>query len=217
MEQNQIDQELISNIKLKDCSDSLETLTNRHMGLFTKIVNGYAPAISNLTGICAQDLLSERYSIFYEAAKNYNDKKSKFSTHVANSTRFFCLKTIQTNKRGYTNINLETDYQDAIDKECFCENDVEDRDSQRSLEYILSYLKPFEDKRIYQVFQLRFSSFPLMTFDEISIQINLSKQGVINIFKKGMNFLKNHKNIQNLVDELEYFPYYSSKEQHKNK
>jgi len=89
------DNELIDNVKLDNCSDSLNELVNRHSGMCFSIGKKYATSC----GLDLHDIHENRHWIIFNALSSYDSEKgSKFSTWLGNQIRFFCLNF--KNKNG---------------------------------------------------------------------------------------------------------------------
>jgi len=80
----------------KEQKDSFDELHNRHKGLFCKIVNTYAPRDQ----LEKNNILEDETFIFFNSMKKYDpSRKTKFSSFLANETRWICQNTAnKTNK-----------------------------------------------------------------------------------------------------------------------
>jgi len=89
------DNKLIENVKLNNCSDSLNELVNRHSGMCFSIGKKYATSC----GLDLHDINENRHWIIFNSLSSYDcEKGSKFSTWLGNQIRFFCLNF--KNKNG---------------------------------------------------------------------------------------------------------------------
>ena len=98
MSSMQSDLSLIFNIKETNDEDSLLELIDRHSGIFHSMVNQFMshPQCS----LDKSQLVGEKDSTIYSSALNYDpDRKTKFSTHLANQTKWKCLNIINKKKK----------------------------------------------------------------------------------------------------------------------
>src|SRR3954469_475915 len=145
------DLELIENIKLKNCSDSLVELSERHSSLCFEIYKKYSHTLAN-SGTCLHELTKEKDYVLYQAALSFKpDKNVKFSTWLGNNVKFQCLNAITKNSQYITLDSPELNYfVDSVSLENAPEKDTS------TLEYILSILEQLKDKRIQEIFKLRY-------------------------------------------------------------
>jgi RNA polymerase sigma factor (sigma-70 family) len=70
-------------------------------------------------------------------------------------------------------------------------------------EFIFNLLKQLKDKRVEEIFKLRyFSERKNMSWSKIGKKLNISTQTVINIHNKTISFLKNKLESENLQDTI---------------
>jgi RNA polymerase sigma factor (sigma-70 family) len=174
---------LANEVKEKDCQNSLVELIGRHSNLCYKICQKYMPVL-HASGIFVDDVLGDKDYIIYRSAKSYNpDKKTKFSSWLGNQVRYHCLNKINKNKKYVTMEDRELSF--LVEKGEREESNTELRD------YISSHLTRIKDKRIKQIFELRyFSEEGRLTWTAISKKINVSSQTAINLHNKGLAILK---------------------------
>ena len=87
--------------KIKDCHDeeSLLELINRHSGIYHTMVNYFLSGNQNIGDKTA--LSEEKNLNIYSSALSYDpNRKTKFSTHLANQTKWKCLNIINKKKRN---------------------------------------------------------------------------------------------------------------------
>ena len=87
--------------KIKDChdEDSLLELINRHSGIYHTMVNYFLSGNQNVGDKTA--LSEEKNLNIYSSALSYDpNRKTKFSTHLANQTKWKCLNIINKKKRN---------------------------------------------------------------------------------------------------------------------
>jgi RNA polymerase sigma factor (sigma-70 family) len=174
---------LAKEVKEKDCQNSLIELIGRHSNLCYKICQKYMPVL-HASGIFVDDVLGDKDYIIYRSAKSYNpDKKTKFSSWLGNQVRYHCLNKINKNKKYVTMEDQELSF--LVEKGEREESSAELRD------YISNHLTRIKDKRIKQIFELRyFSEEGRLTWTAISKKIKVSSQTAINLHNKGLAILK---------------------------
>ena len=88
------DTELIKNIKLNNCSDSLTALVNRHDGIWYCKISGYInAAINQEMHFLVEDIHDEKYTVFWNCAKSYEEGRgTQFHTWLSGGIRLYCSK-----------------------------------------------------------------------------------------------------------------------------
>lgn len=182
------DQELINLIKAGD-SEAFKEISSRHSALVISVFSRYSPSFSFL-GLNEADLYDEKNNIIYNSCLSFNsEKKSKFSTWLANNTRFFCLNTL--NKRK---ISPLSEYKYNEFKDFFENSNIEDiKDTTKeTVDFVLKTLSKMKDKRALKIFKLRyFNDKKNLSWNRVSKKVGMSPQGIINIHNKAAKFLAN--------------------------
>lgn len=179
---------LVSNIKSSNDEESLKELIRRHNPMCFSVYKKYSSALQ-VSGLNIEDLISSKDYVIYQSAKSFNfDKKSKFSTWLYNQIRYQCLNTINENKNTLTmeieKINFLIDQMNS--KENSSSEKIKDAN-----EYIFKILESCSDKRILQIYKMRYFNGPkLMAWSKIGKKLKISTQTAINLHKKGMDLLK---------------------------
>lgn len=124
------DEVLTNNIKSDHfVGESLAELQNRHSGIFHQKVNSF-------TGIMeVRDLKENPLSFFYEVAKSYDSNRSKFVTHLGNSTFWTCHNYLKKNK----------DHSEIEDNYGF---EVPHLGRKEVYDYVINDIQDLEDKEI---------------------------------------------------------------------
>jgi len=185
------DEILVENIKNFNCEISLETLVSRHSDLFYKVCQRFAPVIND-SGIYLNDILEEKYKIFYDAATLFKkDKGAKFSSWLGNYTRYCCLNLF---KKHYPFIPL-----DQID---FKEISSETSSNKDILDYIHMILSEVSDERVEKIFNIRYFNISKKkpTWKEIGKSLGISGQTCINIHNKYVKILNLKLKSEELFD-----------------
>lgn len=182
------DPELADKVK-KDKDDlALSELIVRHSGIYVNMVKRFGS--KGLTHHQIGDILEEKDFNIYMAAMDYDSSRSKFSTYLANKTKYLCLTTKQKNIEN----NKFTNFDDIN----FCQKSEELNPSescikQESYERIFNLLDDQEDSRIKTIFLHRYfstSNKKLTPWDKVAKKMSLSIQGCINIHNKALKELQ---------------------------
>ena len=95
------DLSLINKIKQENDGGCLEELISRHSGIYVYIVDKYTKNKSYVTN--RDFILDDKDYMIYQSALSYKpDMNSKFSTFLANQTKWKCLNAINSSKNKPT-------------------------------------------------------------------------------------------------------------------
>ena len=186
-----VDIGLVNAIKSTNCENSLVELIQKHSNLCYSICQKYSPAML-ASGLHPEDVISEKDYIIYKSALSYNPTyKIKFSTWLGNQIRYHCLNRI--NKDNVYVTMEEGDLNNFVEKTADEQSGVEN-DSIKT--YVFSILDNLQDKRISEIFKLRYyeNSPRLTTWKAIAKKMDISSQTVINIHNRGKRLLLNRLN-----------------------
>jgi DNA-directed RNA polymerase specialized sigma subunit len=183
------DKELIRAVKFgKKSDDHLRELVDRHSGIYISMVNNYSPARSSGIPTAKDDLLSDKNYYIYQAALKYDEeKRTKFSTYLGNETRWLCLNLYNKNKNS-KEISSENPDQNYADQDY-----QEESMKQELLDKIMSIIQTDPDRRIAQIFTLRYvdgDKNKVMPWNKVCSYLDLSIQGCINIHNKTITKIK---------------------------
>lgn len=180
------DTDLIENVKKINCEKSFSSLVQKYENLFYRICHKYSSYLSK-NGIDVQDVLADKDYIIWSCCINFDpSRKTKFSTHVANTAKFTCLNF--ANKRKSFNL-LNIDDEDVLSH--VEENLIvgsEKTDHTEMIEYEINRIK---DCRARKILKLKYFSGEKMTWRQISEKMNISVQTSIGLHKKALKLLKN--------------------------
>jgi len=184
---------LISKIQQENDEQSLIELINRHSGIYTSMVGRFA---SGKTTILDKDLIMEdkNFTIYSSALKFDASRETKFSTYLANETKWKCLNTInKLKKRKEVYINDDLNF-----TEPFCEDFIGEIDREEALEGFKNLLKKENDERVKKIIDMRYNSDnnKLIAWKIIAKEMGMSIQGCINIHNK---FINKHQKELNYV------------------
>jgi len=181
------DNQLIENIKKgEDETTSFLEICNRHKNLFYQTVNKYTCGRKK---IVRDDFLKDMYIIFYKSIMDFDESRnSKFSTYLANRTKWACINDYHKNKKEDNLINIEESTIQIEDKnkEVFTLSDIQS---------VLSKIRKEKDKRLFKIFHLRYfkgKGNKLMPWRQVcqNANLNLSVQGCINVHNNYINKIK---------------------------
>ena len=183
----QSDLTLISKIQDDNDQDSLLEIIDRHSGIFHSMVNYFMSHPQN--AVDKNQLVGEKDSTIYSAALNYNpDKKTKFSTHLANQTKWKCLNILNKKKK---NREIFIDDENTY-IEPQCESFIYDINNGEALSVFESCLEEEKDERVKKIVDMRYGGLnnKLTPSRFIAQELDMSIQGCINIHNRFINKVK---------------------------
>jgi len=171
--------------------ESLIALVDRHSGIFHTMVNHFMSSPQ-----CALDktqIVEDKEMTIYDSALNYDpSRNTKFSTHLANQTKWKCLNALNKKKKN---------------KECFiddensyiepsCDSFIKDINKEEALSVFEKCLKTEEDDRVKKIVDMRYGSYnnKLTPWRKIAKELDMSIQGCINIHNRFINKVKKEGN-----------------------
>lgn len=183
------DEYLIKEIKEKKDNDSLKELISRHSGIYVEMIRRYGQ--KHLTNNQLSDLMDEKDFNIYAAALDHDSSKSKFSTYLANRTRYNCLTNQSINKGSSKIVNFDDIEFEQESKE---ENPCQASAQKEFLKKVCFLIEDHEDPRVTQLFKERYFSSAnkkLKPWKQIAAEMGLSIQGCIYIHDKTIKQFKN--------------------------
>ena len=182
---------LISQIQDQNDQNSLLELIDRHSGIFHSMVNYFMSHPALL--LDKSYLVGEKDSTIYDSALNYDPhRNTKFSTHLANQTKWKCLNLLNKKKK-----NREVFIDDDSNYiEPSCESFIYDINKEEALSVFKKCLEREKDKRVKKIIDMRYGSAnnKLAPWRLIAQELNMSIQGCINIHNKFINKVKKEGN-----------------------
>jgi len=181
------DQELIQDVKENGSSKSFILLSERHSNLYYKICQKYTAAFM-ASGIPPEDVFAEKDYTLYRSVITFNpDKGAKYSTWLGNYTKYSCLNFLKKNSKQ-ANFKSDEQTQFFLDKQ-YIENQPTDYSGFR--EHVFSIIEKMKDKRIKQIFELRYDpkEQKKMTWKNIAKKLEISAQTAINLHSKGIKLI----------------------------
>ena len=189
----QTDLTLINKIKDDHDEDSLLELINRHSGIYHTMVNYFLSGNQNIGDKTA--LSEEKTLNIYSSALSYDpNRKTKFSTHLANQTKWKCLNIINKKKRN-REVYLDDDNSFI---EPSCESFLNQIKKNEVFGVFKSCLKEEIDGRVKKIVDLRYNTDDnkVRAWRIIAKEMGMSIQGCINIHNKFIQKVK--KKTQNV-------------------
>ena len=184
---------LIEKLQDRKDEDSLLQLIERHSGIYHSMVNHFMSHPQN--ALDKDQMVNEKDATIYSAAMNYDpNRKTKFSTHLANQTKWKCLNLLNKNKRMKQFFIDE----DENHFEPSCESFIADLTRGEVLSVFETCLKKEKDERVKKIVDVRYgrTDNKLTPWRVISEELKMSIQGCINIHNRFIEKVKRHiKNV----------------------
>ena len=174
------DLSLINKIKDSQDSNCLTELISRHSGIYIYIVDQFTK--NEQVSSCRDSILEDKDFIIYKSAINYNpEKNSKFSTYLANQTKWKCLNALKK-ARNKKEVSLEQ----AFKKPSEDDSSIDQISKIEALALFQSMLEKENDKRIKKIIDIRYntSNNKLTPWRTAAKKLNMSIQGCINIHNR---------------------------------
>ena len=189
------DLSLINKIKKDSNNKCLEELIDRHSGIYIYIVDKYTK--SKYSSVCRSTILDDKDYVIYKSALDYDpNRNSKFSTFLANQTKWKCLNTIN-----------ESNNKKCVSLDGLYSTPSKDKNSFELLSEIEAFnifndcLKKEKDKRVKKIIDMRYNTTntKLVPRRKVSKELKLSIQGCINIHNRFISKVKNKFDNNNYV------------------
>ena len=190
MIENLTDSDLTSMIKDENDESALHELISRHSGIYVDMLKKFG--YNSLSFNQISDIMQDKDYVIYKAALEYNPEKAKFSTHLANKTKYMCLTQKTKNKKNLRLVSFE-------EREEQKKNNQQDRSKRPdencvfndSFKRILNLIFKHKDKRVKQIFKMRYGGDRKLTsWKKIAKKLDISIQGCINIHDKAIKEIK---------------------------
>ena len=194
-----LDLKLIKSVKSEGCSGCFCKLLELHSNLFYKICNRYIHALSSY-GVSRGDVYDNKNFVFLDSITTFDPSRGvKFTTWLANKTRFYCLNLINSRKRT---INFSNDdIRKAIENRSFFQKD--DKEVKENFDYVMFLLDNLKDKRVKQIFSIRYlEGSKKIRWKNIASSMNISVQTAINLHSKGIRVLSGKMNSKEIYDSV---------------
>ena len=148
---NVSDNYLVERIKLTNCEESLGELIKRHSAICFKVIKRYASTFY-ANNINVTDASSDKNLIIWNSAKSFNIHKNvKFSTWLANQVKYSCLNALNKKSKDRL-VATEDEILDVLKEK------TPEEDDNNLFEFTDNILSQLRDKRIKQIFSMRYSN-----------------------------------------------------------
>jgi RNA polymerase sigma factor (sigma-70 family) len=190
------DLHLIKRIKDKNCEKSLIELSERHSGLYFKIIKKYSKSFF-ANNIDLNEATSDKNLIIWNSAKNFKeDKNVKFSTWLANQVKYFCLNTLNKKSKDRL-VATEDQILDSLNEKPITQK------HENLFEFTGNILSQLKDSRIRKIFSLRYSSAEKKpSWCIIAEKLQISTQTAINLHNKGISILRKKIKSEKFLDNV---------------
>jgi len=182
------DLELCQNIKNRKCNESIKILHERHAALIVSVSTRLSKKYNNWN--LTQEIIDDSYYITYNSAMKYDpNKKTKFSTFLANETKWAYLNKCNKHK----NVNQKLSALESFPLPIADEKQEVINKKNEIMNSINLIIEQNPDERIRKIFHLRYvigKKNGVMPWHMIGSSVGLSAQGCINLHKSGIKFLK---------------------------
>ena len=187
----QSDLTLIDKIKSENDDQSLIELIDRHSGIYHTMVNQYLS--SPRYSIDKRQAVKEKDYVIYNSAVSFDpNRKTKFSTYLANQAKWKCLNILNKKKR-------ENEY--SIEEMSFSQEPSDDSfikqiNKEEAFSLFQDILNEEKDLRVKKIIDLRYNvdNNKLTPWRKISESLDMSIQGCINIHNRFINKVKKELN-----------------------
>ena len=164
--------------KIKDSNDNscLSELIDRHSGIYVYIVDQYT---KNQQSSSRDFILQDKDYMIYKSAVDYDpSRNSKFSTYLANQTKWKCLNAINKAKK-----QKEVPIESAYNKPSGDDDSSVIVSKMEAFDMFDDMLKKEKDIRVKKIIDIRYNTTNnrLVPWRKASKELNMSIQGCINI------------------------------------
>lgn len=186
---NLSDAELVALVRQEASDIAFLEICRRYENIFFKVCQRYSVPLYNI-GINPQDIFSEKdYIIFHCILTFKPNKKAKLGTWIGNYARYLCLNSIHARKFILPTTDDEVVQYVENNQASQNYNDGQS-DAADEFEYAIMLLEKIKDRRILEIFKLRYLGNKRMIWARIAEKLGVSTQTVINLHNRGLNLLK---------------------------
>ncbi len=186
---NMTDEELAKQIKQHSSSEAVQELHKRHSPLIASMAKKYSAEVHG-SGVSVNDFMDDSMFLIYKASDNYDpEKKTKFTTHLANTTRFHCLNTLNSERK---HLSLISDNALDIAATYVHDNYYEGKLLKENSEYLQSIIEDLPDDTLKQVIQKRYfdKDEKNQPFEKIASSLGISTQWAIVLHNQAIKYIK---------------------------
>lgn len=179
-----------------EVKDSLDLLIDRHIGIFVGVINRFVPANSLFCD--KSEIIEDKLYHIYNAAIRFDFKRNvKFSTFLANYTKYVCLNMYNKAKRRPMLSNNHEDYYLSNSSK-----DNVDHSHKTLIKEIYSLVDKHPDRRVGKLLRLRYEEGKgnkTLSWKEVAPEVGLSIQGCINVHNMVIKDLKKKLKLNNKI------------------
>lgn len=183
MQLNESDCLKLINASKAGSSESFTVLNDSYGDLFYKICHKYRISLER-SGVSFDEILEEKENLLFKCVRSYDPSHgAKFSTWVANQSRYFCLNKLLKFKNQVKEDDFDFDTLGSLP-----ENKNIDHDLLKKVEQIVNDLG---DKRAFKIFKLRYGAERKnMGWKHIGKKLHISSVTARKIHNKALSLIK---------------------------
>jgi RNA polymerase sigma factor (sigma-70 family) len=205
MNTNCLDEDImLINLAKDGDNNSIQKLIDKHSGICVDTYRRYIN-LPNVSGFISDDIISSKNYIIYNSAKTYDPSRgSKFSTWLANQTRFFCLNSI--NKYGklipVDDFSLNNFIENSNANNLNSEKIADTKNA--IMDIIKETLDSLSNKKIKECIEIKYFSDDEKhkSYTEIASKMNVTVQTVINWHNKFIKIIKQKCKNRKIIFDL---------------
>jgi len=193
---NVSDNYLVERIRVTNCEKSLEELIKRHTGLCFNIIKRYASTFY-ANNIDITEASTDKNLIIWNSAKSFSAGKNvKFSTWLANQVKYSCLNALNKKSKDRL-VSTEDQILDVLKEKSSEET------NENLFEFTNNILKQLKDKRIKQIFSMRYSVHSKKpSWCTVAKKLKVSTQTAINLHNRGIEILRKKIQSEKFLDSV---------------
>jgi RNA polymerase sigma factor (sigma-70 family) len=185
-------------------NNSIQKLIDKHSGICVDVYKKYIN-LPNVSGFVSDDIISSKDYIIYNSAKTYDPSRgSKFSTWLANQTKYYCLNSI--NKYGKLIPTDDSILFNSIENSNLTSSDSEKVNDTKSaiIEIIKETLCSLSNKKIKKCIEIKYFSNDekRKTYTDVASEMNVTVQTVINWHNKFIKMVKQKCKNKKIIFDL---------------
>jgi RNA polymerase sigma factor (sigma-70 family) len=180
------DDDLIKEILKTNSSEALLELVDRHQKLFYSIIKKYSIGCQKFI----EEVSDYKLQIFFDSIKSFDSNKgSKFTTWLANQTRFFCLNL--KNKKNSL-VLVENDFLTTLIQDNHSRQKTNKDNLIELTDKIKEVLENIEDENIKSVIKYRYfnGTGKVLNYQQIANKMSITAQTALNWHNKFVRLAK---------------------------
>lgn len=194
---------LIRQVKVHASSEAFTEICRRYEDLFYKVCQKYAASLASC-GIFVHDIFNEKNIIILHCIKTFKpSKKTKLSSWIGNYARYLCLNSMNSRKLMVPSDDFAT--QQYLEQRQTYHEYTQNQDhpsAEETKKIVFKLLDEVKDKRIKEIFELRYSQAKKMIWQKIARKMKTSPQTVMALHRKGLILIRNKMAIEENIPEI---------------